>query len=115
MRFQNYLQEKLKISQYRDIVKQWKQSGISKRFDDVFDDKDRIYEPYKGEKPKDKKYNEIRDRLENHVYSLYDIKDYNKGILVNKETKKEVKVVKVLNGFINNIMKNNFDNLRTKF
>jgi hypothetical protein len=47
MKFKEYLQEKLNPSQFREIMKMWKASGVKEKFDDVFGNKDRLYEPMK--------------------------------------------------------------------
>jgi hypothetical protein len=46
MRFKKFLLEALLPSQFRYYVKLWKESGIAKRYDKIFGNKDRIYIPF---------------------------------------------------------------------
>jgi hypothetical protein len=100
MRFQDYLQEKLQPSQFRDIVKLWKEAGVRQKFDHVFDKKDRIYEPYDGDTVAvegNNVYKDIRKALRGEEYEL---QDYAKGLLFNPKTKKQIKFIKWVDGKI---------------
>jgi hypothetical protein len=110
MKFLKYIQEKLQPSQFRDIVKQWKQSGVTKKFDHVFGNKDRLYEPYKGKKitvasPTKKSISHYLEIIHRDIdgfplYHIESLEDYNAGIVTNRENKRKIKITKVLDSMI---------------
>jgi hypothetical protein len=106
MNFKHFLNEKLMPSQFRDIVKAWKRSGVRKRFDHVFGSKDRLYEPYKGLSVKeDMSMPEWIDDAMDAVNVIdsenqYDAEDYVNGLARNTKTKRLIKFMKLFDASI---------------
>jgi hypothetical protein len=94
MRFQRYLTEKLKPSQFRKYVKAWKENGAYKMFDKLFGKKHRLYEPYEGEISFIETSTSIKIKKFLDILG-WNIKDYRSGIAVNID-KKEKKISKIL-------------------
>lgn len=107
MQFKYFITEKLLPSEFRKIVKLWKESGVKERFDDVFGEKDRLYEPYKGKDiVEDNPTAEaIEDFLETYPGHDYRLKDYKKGLVVNKSTGRELRIMKALDSLSKQIEK----------
>jgi hypothetical protein len=98
MRLLDYLNEKLDPSQFRDIVKKWKDSGISHRYDDVFGNEDRIYIPYTPKQTKGLE-SDTEKRVTNLLYGWgWTVTDYKGGYA--EKNGRTMKIGKILNNLI---------------
>jgi hypothetical protein len=102
MNFYEFIQEALKPSQFRQYVKAWKESGIARRYDEVFGNKDRIYEPIKlsstfGLETSDG-YKKVKMVLTTQ-FPKYTIENYSAG-LVKNETGRVIKIGKLFSNTI---------------